>query len=96
MTIEYRNVSGHERLAQYGVVGSRITAADGILRVVDEAADSYDCQPTIWEPVDQAGFAARQDARERAAAPAVEPQTAEPVAEPEPPAPPEPPVEPVP
>lgn len=75
MTVEYKNVSGHTRLSPYGVIGSKIIPADGILLVVDEAAESYDCQPTIWEPVDTDGFHAREAEREAGhAADEVEPE----------------------
>lgn len=63
MTVYYRNVSADVREVVVGHVGPRVIPPDGLLVVADEYAESYDCQPTIWDPVDQAAFDERESAR---------------------------------
>lgn len=48
MPARFRNVSGDDRRAFYGVIGPKLIPADGLLTVRDEVAPNYECQPDIW------------------------------------------------
>lgn len=86
MSVQFRNVSPDERHAQYGVIGNRWVAPDGLLEVEDDAAANYANQPTIWESTDPAALAALLPA-ETPEAPAPAPVTDPPAAPvPDPPA----------
>lgn len=56
--IQFRNVSDDARHVIFGVPGAVLVEPDGVVSVADDAAESYDCQPTIWKRVDPVAPAA--------------------------------------
>jgi hypothetical protein len=50
---QFRNVTSDDLHVGYGTA-RRTVAPDQILTVVDEADESYACQPTIWKLVEVA------------------------------------------
>lgn len=69
MSVLFRNVSSDTRSVGFGVLIPQAVAPDGVVAVDDAAAGAYDCQPSIWQPVDPAAADTRAPA-----APAAEPE----------------------
>lgn len=68
---QFKNVSPDGRFVGWGTPPRHVLPGE-VITVVADADEGYDCQPTIWEPVDKEAFAARQAARQPVVPSAVE------------------------